>query len=207
MTRWPATVRAVQPGGATIVLRPLARRDKAAWARLRVRNEAWLRPWEATIPARLPEPHLSFGQLRRGLDRGAREGRLLPFVVEADGELVGQMHLFDIVWGPRCTGTAGYWLDRAATGRGLATWALAMLVDFALHDYGLHRVEVNIRPENTHSLAVVRRLGLRDEGQRAGLVHVDGAWRDHRSFAITAEELTDRTLVGELARAAGTAAP
>jgi ribosomal-protein-alanine N-acetyltransferase len=207
VTRWPATVRAVQPGGATIVLRPLSRRDKAAWTRLRVRNEGWLRPWEATVPARLPEPNLSFGQLRRGLERGAREGRLLPFVVEADGELVGQMHLFDIVWGPRCTGTAGYWLDRAATGRGLATWSLAMLVDFALHDYGLHRVEVNIRPENVDSLAVVRRLGLRDEGERPGLVHVDGAWRDHRSFAITAEEVADRSLVRELTRTWRTAAP
>lgn len=148
------------------------------------------------------EPRLSFGQLRRGLDRSAREGRALPFVIDDGSGVVGQMHLFDVVWGPRCSGTAGYWLDREAVGRGLATWSLAMLIDHALTDYGLHRVEVNIRPENTSSLAVVQRLGLREEGNRPGLVHVDGEWRDHRSFAVTAEELDGGIFVDRLGKGA-----
>lgn len=194
MIPWPTTVHAVQPGGRTIVLRPLQRDDRAAWDQLRQENADWLRPWEATLPAG-PEPPLSFQRMRRGLDRAAGEGRLIPFAIEVDGELVGQMHLFDIVWGSRFTGTAGYWLARHATGRGIATWALAMLVDVALRDAGLHRVEVNIRPENAASLAVARRLGLSEEGPRRGLVHVDGAWRDHLTFAITAPDLPPGGLV------------
>ena len=62
----------------------------------------------------------------------------------------------------------------------------------------LHRVEVNIRPENAASLAVVRKLGLRDEGVRERMLHIDGAWRDHRSFAITVEELHGGRLVDRL---------
>jgi ribosomal-protein-alanine N-acetyltransferase len=50
-------------------------------------------------------------------------------------------------------------------------------------------VEVNIRPENSASLAVVARLDLPEEGVRRGLMHVDGAWRDHRCFAALAEDL------------------
>ena len=65
---------------------------------------------------------------------------------------------------------------------------------------GLHRMEVAIRPENTSSLAVVRRLGLSDEGFRAGLVHVDGAWRDHVEFALTDEQLGSERLVDRLRR-------
>ena len=52
-------------------------------------------------------------------------------------------------------------------------------------ELGLHRVEVNIRPENVASLAVVRKLGFRDEGLRARYLHINGAWRDHRTFALT----------------------
>ena len=48
---------------------------------------------------------------------------------------------------------------------------------------------MNIRPENAASLAVVRKLGFRDEGLRPHYLHIDGAWRDHRSFALTAEDL------------------
>lgn len=201
MITWPVRLCEVRPDGVEIVLRALTRHDRARWLELREENRDWLRPWEATVPTG-PEPAVGFTRLRRVLDRAAREGRVLPFVVEADGLLVGQMQLFDIVWGSRWTASAGYWLDQRATGRGLAVWSLAMLIDHALHEVGLHRVEVAIRPENVASLTVARRLGLPDEGFRAGLVHVDGQWRDHVEFAITDQQLGADRLVDRL-RAAG----
>lgn len=197
MLTWPVRLEEQRPDGVTIVLRALTRTDRDRWQQLRLDNEEWLRPWEATLPTG-PEGPVSFAKLRRLLDRAARDGHVLPFVIEADGLLVGQMHLFDIVWGSRWTGSAGYWLDRHATGRGLVTWALAMLIDHAIHDVGLHRVEVGIRPENTASLAVAHRLELPDEGFRAGQVHVAGAWRDHIEFAITADQLAGDRLVERL---------
>ncbi len=187
MWTWPTQIQAEQPHGLTVTLRPLHRGDRAAWERMRARNREWLGPWESTVPGRtdgLP----SFHRLRRAYDRAAREGRLVPFVIDAGQGPVGQMHLFEIQWGSRWTASAGYWLDREATGGGLATWALAMAIDHGLTDIGLHRVEVNVRPENTASLAVVRRLGLREEGLHRGLIHVDGAWRDHLTFAMTSQE-------------------
>ena len=186
--RWPVSRRTVLPSGRLLTLRPLERADRLAWEALRRRNEAWLSRWESTVPGELRHP-LSFRRLRRGLDLAARDGALLPFVIDVDGELVGQMQLFDVVWGSRASGWAGYWLDEAATGRGYATWALATLVDHTLLSAGLHRVEVGIRPENTASLAVVQRLGMPEEGLRRGLMHVDGQWRDHRCFAVLAEDL------------------
>ena len=197
MLVWPVSLRQVRDDGVEIVLRPMARSDNARWEELRSDNVDWLRPWEATLPTG-PEPPISLNRLRRLLDRAARAGVVLPFVIEANGLLVGQMHLFDIVWGSRWTAAAGYWLDRRSTGRGLATWALAMAIDHAIFDVGLHRVEVGIRPENASSLAVAHRLGLPDEGFLAGQVHVDGAWRDHIEFAVTAEQLGSQRLVERL---------
>ncbi|TFI15606.1 N-acetyltransferase, partial [Micrococcus endophyticus] len=77
--------------------------------------------------------------------------------------------------------------------------AVAMAADWAFRSAGLHRVEVNIRPENAASLRVVEKLGLRDEGVRRSYLHVDGDWRDHRTFAITAGEVPEGLLARWLA--------
>ncbi|MGB7449164.1 MAG: GNAT family protein [Ornithinimicrobium sp.] len=187
MWTWPRELHARQPDGPLITLRPLQRGDRGAWRDLRTRNTRWLQPWESTPPHGVPVMP-SFRQLRRSYDRGAEQGRLVPFVIDVEEVLVGQMHLFDLQWGPRCSGSAGYWLDERATGQGIATWALAMAMDFGLTDVGLHRIEVNIRPENAKSLAVAARLRLPEEGLRRSLMHVDGAWRDHRCFALVADD-------------------
>lgn len=187
--RWPVTVGADLLGGQRMLLRPLVRGDRAEWEALRARNVDRLRPWESTVPGEGVGAPLSFTAARRGLDRAARDGLLLPFAIDVDGRVVGQVQLFDVLWGARKTGWAGYWLDGEATGRGYATWALACLLDHALLEVGLHRVEVAIRPENEASLAVVGRLALPEEGSARGLMHVDGGWRDHRVFAVVAEDL------------------
>lgn len=186
--RWPVTVSHVLPSGRMLTLRPLARSDRGEWGRLRERSAGWLGRWESTVPGMPPE-RVSFGRLRRGADRAAHEGLLLPLVIDVDRRIVGQVQLFDVLWGARRCAWAGYWLDEGATGRGYATWALAALIDHALLDVGLHRVEVAIRPENTPSLRVVERLGLPEEGLQRGLMHVEGGWRDHRCFAVLAEDL------------------
>lgn len=186
--RWPVTLSTVLPDRSVLTLRPLARGDRTRWERLRADNADWLRPWEATAPGEVSAP-TPFGRLRRGFDRAGRVGAALPLVIDHADQVVGSVQLFDILWGSRRTASAGYWLAQDATGRGLATWSLAMIIDLALLEAGLHRVEVGIRPDNPRSLAVAARLGLPEEGERRGLMHVDGAWHDHRTFALLAEDL------------------
>ena len=65
---------------------------------------------------------------------------------------------------------------------------MALAIDYLMDDLGLHRVEIDIRPENAASLRVVEKLGLRLEGIKERFIHIDGGWRDHKVFAITAEE-------------------
>jgi ribosomal-protein-alanine N-acetyltransferase len=54
---------------------------------------------------------------------------------------------------------------------------------------GLHRVEINIRPENRNSRRVVEKLGFREEGLRPRFLHIDGDWRDHLVYVLTTEEV------------------
>jgi ribosomal-protein-alanine N-acetyltransferase len=41
---------------------------------------------------------------------------------------------------------------------------------------------------------VVEKLGLRQEGVRERFLHIDGAWRDHLSYVVTAEEMPEGVL-------------
>jgi [ribosomal protein S5]-alanine N-acetyltransferase len=182
---WPAVLRE-----GDVVLRPLRLRDASAWRELRAANTAWLAPWEATSPDGAP-PLRSFPGLVRELNRQGRSGAAMPFAIEHAGRLAGQLTVGGVAWGAMRSAHVGYWIDGRLAGRGITPLAVAMAVDHCFGTVGLHRVEVNIRPENTASLRVVAKLGFRPEGSRARYLHINGGWRDHLSFALTAEELPD----------------
>lgn len=175
-------------------LRPVHRRDRAAWLEVRGRNHDWLGPWEAT-PPREGTP-VAFPAMVRFLRSQARHGRMLPFVVEHDDRLVGQLTVGGITWGSVNGAHIGYWIDSAVAGRGIMPTAVALATDHCFDRVGLHRIEINIRPENTASLRVVAKLGFRDEGLRRSFLHIAGAWHDHRTFALTAAERPAGGLVG-----------
>jgi ribosomal-protein-alanine N-acetyltransferase len=94
--------------------------------------------------------------------------------------------------------TVGYWVDGAMAGRGIVPTSLALVIDHCFSAVGLHRVEVDIRPENAASLRVVEKLGLRREGYYERFLDIGGAWRDHVAFAVTVEELAGRTMLSRL---------
>ena len=66
---------------------------------------------------------------------------------------------------------------------------VALVTDYLFKNVGLHRVEIDIRPENAASLRVVEKLGFRFEGLKERFIHINGAWRDHYVFALTSEEV------------------
>jgi [ribosomal protein S5]-alanine N-acetyltransferase len=170
-----------------VVLRPLRRRDRKAWREARERNRDWLRPWDATSPAGTHPPR-TFGSMVRHTERQAAAGQAMPFVIEIDGVLVGQVTVNNVVRGSAQFASIGYWIDQDHAGRGLMTRAVAMAIDHCFFVLKLHRVDVAIRPENTASLRVVEKLGITEYGFAPRFLHIDGDWRDHRLFAITREE-------------------
>lgn len=174
--------------GRLLELRPLhPRKDRDEWSALRMENRSWTGPWDATTP--YVEPPMNFKRAVRYQNREAEAGRLLPWALTVEGQLAGQVHVFSIVRGAQQGGTIGYWIARREAGQGITPVAVAMAMDYAFTAERLHRIEINIRPENTNSLRVVEKLGLRDEGLRRSFLHIDGAWRDHRTFALTAPEV------------------
>lgn len=170
-----------------IVIRPIRVRDARALERELMENRGWLRKWEATNP----HGPMSFDTRAsiRSLQSNARAGYGLPFLIEYNGEIAGQLNVSSISYGSVSSASIGYWVSERFAGKNITPIAVALASDYAFFQVGLHRIEICIRPENAPSLRVVEKLGYRYEGLRRRFIHINGDWRDHFCFALVAEEL------------------
>ena len=175
-----------------IAIRLIKQRDARVLQSELMSNRSWLRPWEATSP----DGPVSF-DMRLGIRRllqQYRDGGGVPFVMEYDGELAGQLNVWGIARGSLSSATIGYWVSERFAGRGITPTAVALATDVCFRELGLHRMEICIRPENRASLRVVEKLGFRYEGLRRRFIHIAGDWRDHYAFALVREEVPEGVL-------------
>jgi [ribosomal protein S5]-alanine N-acetyltransferase len=170
-----------------VTLRLLRVRDAKALERLILGNREWLRPWEATNP--FGPNSFDIKAMTKGLVRQLDSQTGLPFVIEHQGQTVGQLNVANILYGSVSNAVIGYWVVPEVAGKGITPTAVALATDYLFNVVGLHRVEIDIRPENVASLRVVEKLGFRYEGLKERYIHINGAWRDHYVFALTHEEV------------------
>jgi [ribosomal protein S5]-alanine N-acetyltransferase len=200
---WPATLSEPNLLDAPVVLRTMRASDVHTRRQVRAANDSWLRPWDPSRPE-APEhsspvasfvsvvrQSLAWSHLSTARKRWeSRQGIAFTWVILYGGQFAGELAVWRIVWGSCRSAELGYWIDARFAGRGIMPTALAMGVDHCFQVMGMHRLEAGIQPENAASRRVVEKLGFRDEGIRVRQVHINGAWRDHICYAITAEEIS-----------------
>ncbi|MFG3207897.1 GNAT family N-acetyltransferase [Streptomyces sp. NPDC048192] len=144
-------------------------------------NRTHLEPWQ---PRRPESFYTVAGQAQR-LEEQKRQyadGRLVPWLFERDGRIVGVITLSGIVMGAFCSSYLGYWVAEDQQGRGIATAAVERVCHIARDGIGLHRIEATTLPENTGSQRVLHKCGFESIGTAPRYLHIDGRWRDHRIF-------------------------
>jgi ribosomal-protein-alanine N-acetyltransferase len=117
-----------------------------------------------------------------------RPTHLGHFVCSSTGELVGVVNVNEIVRGAFQSAYLGYYAFTPHDGQGFMREGVRQVVARAFTAYRLHRLEANIQPGNTRSIALVRGLGFRREGRSPRYLRIAGHWRDHERWAITKEE-------------------
>jgi len=193
----PISIRLVRPRDARVLQHEL------------LSNRSWLQPWEATSPDGFVSMDMRIG-IRRLLQQ-YRDGNGVPFVMEYNGEIAGQLNVWGIARGSLATATIGYWVSERFAGLDITPTSVAIATDACFSILRLHRMEICIRPENRASLRVVEKLGFRYEGLRRRYIHIDGDWRDHYAFALVREDVPDgvlnRWLSGQVPRHAADVPP
>jgi ribosomal-protein-serine acetyltransferase len=164
----------------------------------------YLEPWHAEefhaavdhnrdhLLAEIPAAHIihtvedARQYLQRWADARAADTRHL-YGVWLVGKLVGCLQLFDFDTGlGRCE--LGVWMAPEAQGRGLVTTACRILIDWAVRERGITRVQWTNNPTNTSSSAVARRLGMTREGLLRSAWQVGGVRHDGEVWSVLAGE-------------------
>ncbi|MGW3927178.1 GNAT family N-acetyltransferase [Streptomyces microflavus] len=122
--------------------------------------------------------------------QAADTGRLYGIWLE--GTLVGGVlfRIFDVESG-NCE--IGVWLEPAAQGRGLITRAAERLIDWAVYERGMHRIEWDVSAANTRSIAVAQRLGMTRDGVLRQNYLYRGERHDSEIWSVLAPEWLART--------------
>ncbi|MCC9306260.1 GNAT family N-acetyltransferase [Kitasatospora sp. RB6PN24] len=166
--------------GDRVAIRSLRRDDQDEFTRLAQENAEVHHPWLAP-----PRTDAEFDAYMTRLEEPVREG--FAICLPDTGAMAGYVTINNIVQGAFRCGALGY--GGFAHGRGLVTEGVGLVVRYAFGPLGLHRLEINAQPANVKSIAVAKRLGFRLEGLSPDFLFIDGAWRDHERWAITAEML------------------
>jgi len=163
-----------------VVLRPPTADDQDEFvARMRASRSVH-RPW-----LYMPETPDAYRTYLAKVD----DPRTAPFLAcrTDDGAIVGFLNISEIVRGGFKSAFLGYGGVAEFAGRGYMTEAMQLVLREAFTTLDLHRLEANIQPGNTRSIALAKRCGFELEGFSRRYLKVGGRWRDHERWAIRSE--------------------
>lgn len=138
------------------------------------------------LPDVVTDLESSHAHLQRYAEKAATDtGRI--YGIWQDGTLVGGV-LFRVMDVAQGTAEAGCWLEPSATGKGLVTAAARVIIDWAVEERGIHRVEWVVSVRNEPSIAVARRLGMTKEGVLRDVYLYRGKRHDMEVWSVLAPE-------------------
>jgi len=175
-----------------LILRPFKDEDIPAFSRYRSDPlVAQYQGWDA--PYSLKKAAEFIAWMRAATPGKPGEWYQIAFERKADGVLIGDC-VFKILEEDTSQAEIGFTLAREFQGQGYASEGVGRLLQYLFEDLDLHRVRANCDPQNTASINLMKRLGMRHEGRWIQSLWSKGAWADEDWFAILQKEWQNRTL-------------
>ncbi len=166
-----------------LVLRPVTLADAPDVQRL-------VGDWAvARTLARVPHPYTD-GMAEEWIESlagGFASGTAFVFALEprSDGAFIGVVGIERSADGVY---VLGYWLGRSYWGRGYMTEAAVRAGRYAFDDGSVDRINASAQPENAASIAILRRLGMADEGRTVMDFPARGERREVIRFSLRHED-------------------
>ncbi|MBC9225905.1 GNAT family N-acetyltransferase [Aeromicrobium sp. zg-636] len=122
-----------------------------------------------------------------------RDGDYLEIPVElrTGGRMIGHLYL-SLRSVDHLTAEIGWGLHPDFQGQGFAEEGARALLQLAFERMRLHRVVAELDPRNDASIALCRRLGMREEAHFRQDMWFKGDWADTGIYAVLAEEFSAR---------------
>ncbi len=111
----------------------------------------------------------------------------LPATPDAAARVIGDSY-FTISSLENSRGEIGWTLHPDFAGRGYAAEAARAVLDIAFRTIRLHRVYAELDPRNDASIALCKRLGMREEAFFVRDLWFKGEWADTGMYAILRDE-------------------
>lgn len=103
---------------------------------------------------------------------------LLGIVKKETDDLVGTIRLMKIDWRHRKAELGIYIGHSEHQRKGLGKEALKLILDWAFHDLGLHKICLRALRENSQAMAAFESVGFREEGTMREDFYQDGEYKD-----------------------------
>ncbi|MFK3679157.1 GNAT family N-acetyltransferase [Microbacterium sp. NPDC090218] len=170
------------------ILRPVRLGDGAALARAYLSNREHLAPWEPTRSEAFFTVASQELHAQQCVDDAAA-GRSIRFVIESeDGEIRGRMNINNVVRGAFWSADLGYWIDASRLHRGLASRAVAQVIEYSRTELRLHRLQAATLLHNVGSQRVLLGNGFERIGLAPKYLRIAGEWQDHLLFQRLLDE-------------------
>jgi len=163
-----------------IIIRDLSTADKVEFIKAMNSSLTFHTPW-----VQAPQTSEEFDQFYKGTQQDNKKCFL---ACNNAGNIVGVFNLNEIVRGFFQSAYLGYYGVSDHSGKGNMSAALKLVLAAAFNEMQLHRIEANIQPENTVSIALVKANGFLKEGYSPRYLKINDEWRDHERLAITLED-------------------
>jgi RimJ/RimL family protein N-acetyltransferase len=111
----------------------------------------------------------------------------LPATTDGPARVIGDSY-FSLGSVENSRGVIGWTMHPDFMGHGYATEAASAVLDTAFRTLGLHRVTAELDPRNTASIALCKRLRMREEAYFVQDLMFKGEWGDTGVYAILRDE-------------------
>lgn len=109
--------------------------------------------------------------------------------------VIGKVSFTAIIRGALQSCLVGYHLDREAVGSGYMCEALQAGCRYMFSKKGLHRIQSDIMPRNTKSIATARRCGFVRQGLNKEYMAINGVWEDHYVYVLLNDNFHDYSII------------
>jgi len=164
-----------------IQIRPLDQDDSRVFLLKQRQSHQFLKPWVQT-PSSISE----FKDYIKEMT--SESNRAYVAINTATNEMIGVVELRDIYLFDFKNSYIIYYGFIGNLKQGFMALAVNAVIKLAFKKLKLHRLEANIQPNNTASIALARACGFKKEGYSPKFIKKNGQWKDHERWALLNEK-------------------